>query len=43
MDGQHRLDGIEMYVDETNADISIPFMAFHYLDEDEEIKLFDLS
>ncbi|MEC0182602.1 DGQHR domain-containing protein [Paenibacillus peoriae] len=41
MDGQHRMDGIDMYVDETSADISIPFMAFHYLDEDEEIKLFD--
>lgn len=41
MDGQHRMDGIDIYLDETNADISIPFMAFHFMDEDEEIKLFD--
>lgn len=42
MDGQHRMDGIDDYVKETNSDISIPFMAFHYLDEDEEINLFDI-
>ncbi|MBB3152196.1 DNA sulfur modification protein DndB [Paenibacillus endophyticus] len=41
MDGQHRVGGIEKYVRETNSDISIPFLAFHSLDEDEEIKLFD--
>lgn len=41
MDGQHRKKGAEIYSDETNSEISIPFMAFHYLDEDEEIKLFD--
>ncbi len=41
MDGQHRVGGIEKYVRETNADINIPFLAFHSLDEDEEIKLFD--
>ncbi|NBC70806.1 DGQHR domain-containing protein [Paenibacillus sacheonensis] len=41
MDGQHRLGGIKLYVDETNTEINVPFLAFHYLDEDEEIKLFD--
>ncbi|WP_339293435.1 DGQHR domain-containing protein [Paenibacillus sp. FSL W8-0187] len=41
MDGQHRLGGIEKYVSETNSDITIPFLAFHSLDDDEEIKLFD--
>ncbi|SFM48090.1 DNA sulfur modification protein DndB [Paenibacillus sp. 1_12] len=41
MDGQHRVGGIEKYVRETNSDINIPFLAFHSLDEDEEIKLFD--
>jgi len=41
MDGQHRLGGIKKYIQETNSEISIPFLAFHYLDEDEEIKLFD--
>ncbi|MGE7827328.1 DGQHR domain-containing protein [Paenibacillus sp. NPDC093718] len=41
MDGQHRLGGIKRYIEETNSEINIPFMAFHYLDEDEEIKLFD--
>lgn len=41
MDGQHRLGGIKQYLIETNSDISIPFLAFHCLDEDEEIQLFD--
>lgn len=41
MDGQHRMGGIQKYIQETNADISVPFLAFHSLDEDEEIKLFD--
>ncbi|NEW06872.1 DGQHR domain-containing protein [Paenibacillus sp. SYP-B3998] len=41
MDGQHRLGGIKKYVQETNSDITIPFLAFHALDDDEEIKLFD--
>jgi DNA sulfur modification protein DndB len=41
MDGQHRLGGIKRYSQETNAEISVPFLAFHYLDEDEEIHLFD--
>ncbi|CAH8712466.1 DGQHR domain-containing protein [Paenibacillus thiaminolyticus] len=41
MDGQHRIGGIKRYVEETNSEINIPFMAFHYLDDDEEIKLFD--
>ncbi|KRF31705.1 DGQHR domain-containing protein [Paenibacillus sp. Soil787] len=41
MDGQHRLGGIKRYIQETNADINVPFLAFHCLDEDEEIKLFD--
>lgn len=41
MDGQHRLGGIKRYIQETNSNIDIPFFAFHYLDEDEEIQLFD--
>ncbi|MDQ0876596.1 DNA sulfur modification protein DndB [Paenibacillus sp. V4I3] len=41
MDGQHRLGGIKKYVQETNSDITIPFLAFHCLDDDEEIRLFD--
>jgi DNA sulfur modification protein DndB len=42
MDGQHRLSGIEEYVKKTDATLNIPFLSFHYLDEDEEIKLFDI-
>lgn len=42
MDGQHRLAGIKEYVKETDTTLNIPFLAFHYLDEDEEIKLFDI-
>lgn len=41
MDGQHRMGGIQKYTRETNSDINVPFLAFHSLDEDEEIKLFD--
>ncbi|MFS0728314.1 DGQHR domain-containing protein [Paenibacillus sp. 1P07SE] len=41
MDGQHRLGGIKRYIQETNAEIMVPFLAFHALDEDEEIQLFD--
>ncbi|WP_335869196.1 DGQHR domain-containing protein [Bacillus sp. 2205SS5-2] len=41
MDGQHRLGGIKEYVSDTNITLNVPFLAFHYLDEDEEIKLFD--
>ncbi|MEK3915304.1 DGQHR domain-containing protein [Paenibacillus sp. FSL H7-0331] len=41
MDGQHRLGGIKRYIQETNSEIIIPFLAFHCLDEDEEIRLFD--
>lgn len=41
MDGQHRMGGIEKYTKETNSDLNIPFLAFHSLDEDEEVKLFD--
>lgn len=41
MDGQHRLGGIKQYVQETNSEISVPFLAFHFLDDDEEIQLFD--
>ncbi|OME83098.1 hypothetical protein BK120_14960 [Paenibacillus sp. FSL A5-0031] len=41
MDGQHRLGGIQRYIQETNSEINVPFLSFHYLDEDEEIKLFD--
>lgn len=42
MDGQHRLGGIKKYIEETDSTLSVPFLAFHYLDEDEEIKLFDV-
>ncbi|MDQ0888741.1 DNA sulfur modification protein DndB [Paenibacillus sp. V4I9] len=41
MDGQHRLGGIKRYIQETNSEIIVPFLAFHCLDEDEEIQLFD--
>ncbi|MGE7271990.1 DGQHR domain-containing protein [Brevibacillus panacihumi] len=41
MDGQHRLGGIRLYHTETQAEISIPFLAFHFLDNDEEIELFN--
>ncbi len=42
MDGQHRLGGIKEYIEETESTLNVPFLAFHYLDEDEEIKLFDV-
>jgi DNA sulfur modification protein DndB len=42
MDGQHRLSGIEEYVKKTDTTLNVPFLTFHYLDEDEEIKLFDI-
>ncbi|WP_404356864.1 DGQHR domain-containing protein [Cytobacillus firmus] len=42
MDGQHRLSGIGEYVKETNSILNVPFLAFHFLDEDEEIKFFDV-
>lgn len=42
MDGQHRLGGIKEYIEETDSTLNVPFLAFHYLDEDEEIKLFDV-
>lgn len=42
MDGQHRLGGIKEYIEETDSTLSVPFLAFHCLDEDEEIKLFDV-
>lgn len=41
MDGQHRIGGIQQYIKETQSEINIPFLAFHYLDDDEEIQLFD--
>jgi DNA sulfur modification protein DndB len=41
MDGQHRLGGLKRYMLETNSVINVPFLAYHYLDEDEEINLFD--
>ncbi|CAN7201658.1 DGQHR domain-containing protein [Paenibacillus sp. LjRoot153] len=41
MDGQHRLGGIKRYAQDTNSEINVPFLAFHFLDEDEEIQLFD--
>lgn len=42
MDGQHRLGGIKEYITETDSTLNVPFLAFHYLDDDEEIKLFDV-
>lgn len=42
MDGQHRLGGIKDYISETDSTLNVPFLAFHYLDDDEEIKLFDV-
>ncbi|OBA06003.1 hypothetical protein A9P44_03530 [Paenibacillus polymyxa] len=42
MDGQHRVEGAQIYTKETNSEITIPFLAFHCLDEEEEIKLFDI-
>ncbi|MDR4925972.1 hypothetical protein ACFX4I_25040 [Peribacillus sp. YIM B13472] len=42
MDGQHRLGGIGVYTIETSAMLNVPFLAFHCLDEDEEIKFFDI-
>lgn len=42
MDGQHRLGGIKEYITDTDTTLNVPFLAFHYLDEDEEIKLFDI-
>lgn len=42
MDGQHRLGGITKYIKETNSELNVPFLAFHCLDEDEEIRLFDV-
>lgn len=41
MDGQHRLGGVRRFIHETQMEIVIPFLAFHFLDEDEEIMLFD--
>lgn len=41
MDGQHRLGGIKRYTQDTHSEINVPFLAFHYLDADEEINLFD--
>lgn len=42
MDGQHRLGGIKEYINQTESTLNVPFLAFHYLDDDEEIKLFDV-
>lgn len=42
MDGQHRLGGIKEYITETDSTLNVPFLAFHHLDDDEEIKLFDI-
>lgn len=39
---QHRLGGIKEYIYETDSTLNVPFLAFHYLDDDEEIKLFDV-
>ncbi|MDR6717411.1 DGQHR domain-containing protein [Paenibacillus sp. 2003] len=41
LDGQHRLGGIKRYTQETHSEINVPFMVFHYLDDDEEIEFFD--
>lgn len=42
MDGQHRLGGIKEYISETDSTLNVPFLAFHNLDDDEEVKLFDV-
>lgn len=42
MDGQHRLGGIKEYISATESMLNVPFLAFHFLDEDEEIKFFDV-
>lgn len=42
MDGQHRLGGIQEYINETDSTLNVPFLAFHFLDDEEEIKLFDV-
>ncbi|MGC6589680.1 DGQHR domain-containing protein [Paenibacillus sp. Dod16] len=42
MDGQHRLGGIKRYTQDTSSEMNVPFLAFHYLDEEEEINLFDI-
>lgn len=42
MDGQHRLAGIKEYIEQTGTTLVVPFLAFHYLEEDEEIKFFDV-
>ncbi|MGE7024458.1 DGQHR domain-containing protein [Solibacillus cecembensis] len=42
MDGQHRLGGIKEYISVTDSTLNVPFLAFHYLDDEEEIKLFDV-
>ncbi|MGV6935526.1 DGQHR domain-containing protein [Paenibacillus sp. CMM36] len=42
IDGQHRLGGIKQYTQDTHSVIGVPFLAFHYLDEEEEIELFDI-
>ncbi|TKH05553.1 hypothetical protein FC682_08065 [Peribacillus simplex] len=42
MDGHHRLGGIELYTKTTSTMLNVPFLAFHWLDEDEEIKFFDI-
>ncbi|MFK4391101.1 hypothetical protein CN563_11760 [Bacillus sp. AFS026049] len=34
--------GIERYTKTTNTMLTVPFLAFHWLDEDEEIKFFDI-
>ncbi|PZE20648.1 DGQHR domain-containing protein [Paenibacillus xerothermodurans] len=41
IDGQHRLGGIKSYIRDTNSELNVPFVAFHFLDGDEEIQLFD--
>ena len=42
MDGQHRLGGIREYINQTDSTLNVPFLAFHNLDDEEEVKLFDV-
>ncbi|UOF90457.1 DGQHR domain-containing protein [Fodinisporobacter ferrooxydans] len=41
IDGQHRLGGLELHFKETSVTLNVPFVAFHMLDLNEEMELFD--
>lgn len=43
MDGQNSFGGIELYTKTTNSMLNVPFLAFHWLDEGEEIIFFDCN